>query len=1598
MKKIQLLSAAVLCLLMGASCTREAAIPDAVHTVIRATLEDNTKTALGDYDAVSQTWPNYWKTDDVISVNGSNSNPVDPADDGKSSVLFEFNDVPSTPLCATYPASAVSGYDSGSATITIPARQEYVVNSYDPAAYVMMGKSDNANAVALSPVVSLIHLNLTGSASISSIKITGDDADDKLSGSFTTDFAALTPKAVSPVVELVADTPVSLPADFFISVPAGLSGLISVNIYDSEGGYMSKQANVKSALAAGQMYSAPSLAYSGSYNINISAEGITSSTAVICWDNSPAAAYTIGVYSDAGCTSLVKSYAVPADDSCWSNAAPRFCISGLAANTTYYVKVTNVAHSTDSNILPVTTEDFTIVEVSSAPAAEGDVILAEDFSELEWDCDMIGNGAGWFPTTAAQQTSFSTLDVDSYQAATTSNEKQLSAQTNALAGSRLMHWAQGAKPHMYVHPGYIKLVGSNNVTHLVTPALDNIPDGKVATIEVEVTASRYYSESSGAYATDKAIVAVQPAGTYNELLLGPTNGLNTLDLENNIANITLKAETAWKTYKVTLNGVSKGDRLAFGAAKSIQKNEARMNISDMKVTIKALYDPNGLTASVKNVSSSTAAFTWTHTGSASQDIAVPYTIALYRNSACTDLVVSHEIDANDDSFKCWDGKMPCFVFGGLDPDTEYWFVATDSDTGAESNPVSATTEDFSPVHPIDVDDAAVGDVLLAEDFSEVAHGPDEFAVAVGFVPDTHVLTDIPSGANPSGGFVIYSNTGNRLYGSGWDITGTRLENGWGFFGNSTVYSRNGYLRITTTDAASRTHLITPKLSGIPAGKLATIEVTVTATKHETNANDVAVFVEKGLTMNGATDPSSGSFHKYTGASLSGGHALGITSVKEWQTESVIISKVDANSQLAIGSLENISGKNRFSISDVVVTLVALKNPGDIDSVMEINDFTTLKAFLTACQQPGITIQGNVTADIALTSSQVEEIDALYPVAECDGIVNGNNHTISGLTKPLFNILSGSVSDLTLNSSLNITSAMNNIGILACSADNATISGCVSNGSVALNYASEINGDLSVAGMVGLIDGGSMTDCVNNASVTNNSSSNGEMHIGGIAGISYAELDSCSNTGDITNNGSTDTKEINVAGITAFCYADLTSCSNSGTISNTATSGTSSIQDLQVGGIVSNVKDPGYTLTSCVNTGAVSNSGEASTVSIGGIAAWSTKGTFVTCHNSGPLTNSGVGTNSEAACGVRIGGIVGAASQANTLSGDASHYNYNEGTILENSESERITIGGICGWANNDGTTMDYAQNMAAGEITISGGTRYYVYVGGVLGCNSAKPSFSYTKNAGNINFSDLTISKALYAGGVHGGFLANGSHTITGCENTGAIYCPNSGDKGNNMKSTSGASVVTYIGGVSSGAGDGSARTSKVFNDCINKGSITVYNQLWTRLGGVLGYANQNPSGCENHGKIVYYRYKGGYESGNGAVGGVIGYINIASVSNLTNTGGVQSTGSSPNCYTGGIVGQEGGNMNTMTNCNVGKPGGSAINIVGAGSGSFGSSGAGLFVASASKKAWTFTDCQVITGTKCQSVVVTDENMADAVVGRNHASSITNPPTLVSSF
>ena len=1364
MKKLFVLYAAVLCLFTAVSCNPEENNPDqpAAKTTRISIVLPTTKAVLG--DKVGDYWPNYWKEGDIVSVNGVASEALKADAAGKASADFSFAGTIATPYCAASPASAVSDYKSGSATLTVPATQKYVAGSYDPDAFLLYGKSNLEGRLSLTPCVSIFHLSVKGTASVSRVSLIAEEGS-ALSGSYTTDFQSLAPATVSNEVELVSSSPVALPADFYICVPAGVAaGQVIAKVYDSADGFMAFAVDLKEDLKAGTMYSHDELTYEAT-SLKITAEGITSSTAVICW-NDPACPYTVGVYPDESCNSPVEQYVISKGNECWEGEDPRFCLSGLAPGSTYFVKVQNDSLDIVSNILPVTTAAFDIVQVSETPAAVGDVILAEDFGELRWDSELIGRGVGFFPTS---QDSFANHEVDTYLPIDTNSEKTLGSQGDALSKSRLGHWAQGANNNLYIHPGYIKLVGSKKVTHLVTPALDNIPEGKLATLEVKVTASAYYSESSASYATTSAIVAVQPAGSYNELT-SEESKTNTLDLTGNIAPFTLTEETAWNEYTVTLSKVGKGDRLAFGAASNVTENNARMNISDIKVTVKALEEPS-LEASLKSVSSSTAAFAWTYGGSPAADIAKPYKFALYGNAACTDLVVSFESSADAER---WDGKSPCFVFGGLKPATDYWFVATDTEANVSSDPVKATTEAFTVVEPDNVVNPQVGDVILAEDFSEVSHGPDELAVAAGYVTADHKLLTAPSGEiHGDDNFVSYANTGNRLFGSGWDISGSRMDTGWGFAGNSAVYTRNGYLRVATS--TGRTHIVTPLLSCLPAGQQVTIEVSVTACKYENNENDVAVFVNRNLEMSTKTDPSDAGFKKYPDASLSGGYALGITSVKEWETKSVTISDVDPDCQLVIGSLEDISGKNRFYLNDVTVKITAIaETPG-----FKIKDEESFLSFVNQVATDK-TLEASVTQNITVSAAAAEAFSSIEDYA---GTLNGNGRTISGLTKPLFNELKGTANRVILNSTINVTSDQVDLGMLA-NVLSGTANGCISRGSVTFEVEGGVSEEHRIGGLIGKAEasGATITDCTNEAIVINKTASadgnGGELIIGGVLGCFWGtqfSISGCKNTGAVTNNAYWN-KAISVGGIigqagngaSGSCNMIVSDCTNSGAIANNGNTDSSN----NVGGIIGWIRHGTY--DGNTNTGAIFNSGEAPNNYIGGLFGYlDINAKFKNNSNSGAVSNSGEATSANV-----IGGIVGYIGKNNVISdaGDSAKYKLTNSGDIENSGSAKnVFMGGLfgrnsSGYFNMTGISTVYSSNSGtltdtSGPAKSNGGD---ICIGGIAGYTTTGIKTQYARNTGNIAVHGDKGNTSVNAGGI-GGWISNAAFNFNNCRNYGNI-------------------------------------------------------------------------------------------------------------------------------------------------------------------------------------------------------------------------------------
>lgn len=434
----------------------------------------------------------------------------------------------------------------------------------------------------LDPLFAALHFHITGGGTIYGIRITGE-ASDELSGVFMTDGRVLKETvSASNVVYVTGTSAIALPADVYAVIKPGNYSELTLKVFDSYGGSLTQLVRIDAGIAPGKVFDVPEIAYQQEKK-ELSIRGVTSSTAVVTWDDSPLCGFDVKVFTDSACSNVFASYSIPAGNACWNSKAPSFCVSGLAPATTYWVRVTNLSTSLVSETASFTTEDFSAVMVSASPAAVGDVLLAEDFGELRWDCDMIGSGVGIVP---ADYSSFANDAPASFHAVETLGEKALGSQSAALASSRLAGWAQGANNTVYIHPGYLKLSGNNKPTHIVTPPLDNIPEGKKATVEVAITASAYYSASSGSFCTDQAVVAVQNGEVTN--MIG--NNTNALDLTNNIEKIVLEKQTAWKTYTVVLYGLRKGDRLAIGAQSSVSGNETRMNLSDVKVTLKSLLE------------------------------------------------------------------------------------------------------------------------------------------------------------------------------------------------------------------------------------------------------------------------------------------------------------------------------------------------------------------------------------------------------------------------------------------------------------------------------------------------------------------------------------------------------------------------------------------------------------------------------------------------------------------------------------------------------------------------------------------------------------------------------------------------------------------------------------------------------------------------------------------------------------------------------------------------------------------------------------------------------------------------------------------------
>lgn len=484
-------------------------------------------------------------------------------------------------------------------------------------------------------------------------------------------------------------------------------------------------------------------------------------------------------------------------------------------------------------------------------------------------------------------------------------------------------------------------------------------------------------------------------------------------------------------------------------------------------------------------------------------------------------------------------------------------------------------------------------------------------------------------------------------------------------------------------------------------------------------------------------------------------------------------------------------------------------------------------------------------NIALTS-------AWTPV-DLTGSLDGQNHTISGVE----------------------VSATYNVGFFKKVTLGASVKNLTIEGTIHAEAAPE--GIRNYVGVAGQVNGGTMTNVINKATITTAEDGTQSLQVGGIAGALTAggSLIGCENRADVTANGSGDAICV-VGGIVGYI-------------------GTTGNNDNEKGGTVSGCKNYG-TVTS--NNNKVEG--------IGGIAGMFRGGLIDGCIHE----ESGVVTANKTATG-HVGGCIG---YVQNRSGAVAKVNAceNKGSVQSNTTAVS-GVGGIVGhlhmWQNaNTEITGCYNKKAITVTTIVANG-----FLGGIVGKMSSSGSYSaIIRNCHNeadvvFNCSSLTAGKL---GGIAGFTTSN--VVIENCDNSAKCTIIGSKSSGN----------TSHVGGI---VGRTEGNVSMTGN--VNKAGGDVRLEVKSRnkdaetcsAGGIVGLsvasAGTTMSNNTNRATVTS-ECSGTQVMAGGIVGSVQGHLEM---SDNINFGNVTMTGSTSDIFAGGIVGAFNmhGSSGASTNANV---------------------------------------------------------------------------------
>lgn len=520
-------------------------------------------------------------------------------------------------------------------------------------------------------------------------------------------------------------------------------------------------------------------------------------------------------------------------------------------------------------------------------------------------------------------------------------------------------------------------------------------------------------------------------------------------------------------------------------------------------------------------------------------------------------------------------------------------------------------------------------------------------------------------------------------------------------------------------------------------------------------------------------------------------------------------------------------------------------------------------------------------DIAITTEDFSSIK------DFSGTFEGGDYTVSGLKTPLFDNLTGNVSNLTVSGEIT-DDASSPVGLLARTAAEGSIVNCHSKGSV--KVAPVESAEVMAGGLVGKITSASVASCTNDAPVEVDLPALGKTltcYAGGLTG--YFDASGASITSS-SNNASIDVMIQPESAVKLYCAgcvgmafyqtsdqdADITFSDvvNKGdvTVDGVLKFGSTEKDRSMVAGIVAKAYVKGtaakgvISMTGCVNEGDVTlkNSCGSERAYVAGLVgdAMCSDFTETSCSNAGNITVEGSGKYlclaghigiimRESATRVRIENAV-----------NTGNIFLNEDLSLTESSkpSSPCFAGGIIGMANGPGSmlNLDVVNCSNSGSIDrmivnmyeVNDNAKDFAFAGGIVG------SIGNTHEVANDDYVTVMIDKC-----TNSGKIIFNQYTGESDYKEGYYYCSFTGGIVGLSRAMHGSVDVRY---------------------CTNSGSLL--STAGTH-GGIVGFAYSSTAiygdvnnYCKNTATLGMRDVKNISEKGSGllVMGGICGYVKDA--------------------------------------------------------------------------------------------------------------------------